>query len=200
MRRAFVAALLAASLVAFPAMADQLSGLGAGIQGNYFSFPKANLDKPHVGKIKAGMLTVSLTQTRLRDIAKAFGGATRSGGGATWLCYHTDGANTWFISNALGGQEFLMMVAVQAASGSAPSDCDDASAKFSIPDLGVPGLGAKTADLKAEFGFASSSSKIAYRADRPGGYSDIGQYLGYVMKGGTVVGVAVGETSIPTKH
>jgi hypothetical protein len=199
MRRALALLALATAFVAGPVLADQLTGMGANIHGNYFSFKKANLDKTPVTKIKVGSLSIVLAETKLSQIAKAYGGTMRSGGGATWLCYHTDTANSWFISNSLGGQEFVMMVATQTASGGAPKDCDDASAKFRIPDLGVPGLGAKTADLKAEFGFASSS-KVAYRADRPGGYSDIAQYLGYVLKGGVVTGVAVGESSIPTQH
>ncbi|HWA17871.1 MAG TPA: hypothetical protein VG757_02640 [Devosia sp.] len=199
MRRAFALFVLATVFVAGPVLADQLTGMGANIHGNYFSFPKANLDKTPVGKIKVGALSVGLASTKLKDLAKAFGGTIRSGGGATWVCYHTEDANSWFISNAQGGQEFVMMVAMQSASGNAPADCDDANAKFRLPDLGVPGLGAKGADLKATFGFASGS-KVAYRADRAGGYSDIAQYLGYVLKGGAVTGVAVGETTIPTAH
>ena len=79
-----------------------------------------------------------------------------------------------------------------------PGDCE-ASDTFVPPEFGVPGIGAKLAELKAHFG-AASGSKIAYRADRPGGYSDIAQYLGYMLKGGTVSGIGVGETSIPTAH
>jgi hypothetical protein len=199
MRRAFALLALATIFVAGPVLADQLTGMGANIHGNYFSFKKANLEKTPVSRIKVGSLSVVLAETKLKDIARSYGGTIRAGGGATWLCYHTDDANSWFISNSLGGQEFVMMVAMQTASGGAPSDCDDASAKFRVPDLGVPGLGAKAADLKAKFGFGSGS-KVAYRADRAGGYSDIAQYLGYVLKGGAVTGVAVGESSIPTEH
>jgi len=77
-------------------------------------------------------------------------------------------------------------------------------AATSVPALTVaaavgPGVGAKLADLKAHFG-AASGSKVSYRSDRPGGYSDIAQYLGYMLKGGTVTGIGVGETSIPTTH
>ena len=68
-----------------------------------------------------------------------------------------------------------------------------------IPDFGILGLGATTAELKSTFGTASGS-KIAYRADRPGGYSDIAQYIGYMLKGGKVSGIGVGETSVPTAH
>ena len=41
---------------------------------------------------------------------------------------------------------------------------------------------------------------IAYRADRPGGYSDIAQYIGYVIKSGKVAGIGIGETSVQTAH
>jgi hypothetical protein len=81
-----------------------------------------------------------------------------------------------------------------------PGDCEAANEKFAPPVFNVPGLGAKTADIKAHFGAASGGNKISFRADRPGGYSDIAQYLGYVLKGGTVTGIGVGETSIETVH
>ncbi len=80
-----------------------------------------------------------------------------------------------------------------------PADCGPAADGFAIPDFGIPGLGASAAELKATFG-AASGSKITYRNDRPGGYADIAQYIGYVMKGGKVAGIGVGETSIPTAH
>lgn len=190
---------LAAGITAVSAAG--LTGMGLNIYGNYFSFPKANLEQVPVHKITAGKLTMTLQSTRLKDIQKAFGGTIKSQGDATWLCYHTEDANTWFISNPLGGSEFLMMVAVQVASSSIPSDCEPASDKFTTPDFGVPSLGAKTAELKTHFGAApGSSGKVTYRADAPGGYADNAQYLGYMMKGGTVVGFGVGESSIPTAH
>ncbi len=92
------------------------------------------------------------------DIRKAFGGTILSGGGATWLCYATDDAVTWFISNALGGQEFVMMVAVQASSGGVPSDCEAAGSKFSTPVFDVPSLGATTAELKEHFGITPAAA------------------------------------------
>ncbi|MBL8595843.1 MAG: hypothetical protein JNK01_24390, partial [Devosia sp.] len=101
-------------------------------------------------------------------------------------------------SNALGGYEFVMMVAAEAASKPSKS-CDAAPAGLTAPNFGIPGLGASTADLKATFGSASGS-KIAYRSDRPGGYSDIAQYIGYLIKGGKVAGIGIGETSVQTAH
>ena len=103
----------------------------------------------------------------------------------------------WFISNALGGYEFVMMVAAEA--GKPARGCDAPPADFPLPQFGIPGLGASTAELKAAFG-AANGSKIAYRADRAGGYADIAQYIGYVVKGGKVTGIGVGETSVPTAH
>ena len=38
------------------------------------------------------------------------------------------------------------------------------------------------------------------RHDRAGGYADIAQYIGYVLKSGKVTGIGVGETSVPTAH
>jgi hypothetical protein len=196
------AAALVLTLGVTAASGAKLTGMGANLFGNYFNFAKANLPQAPVGAINVGGMSVKLQGTKLVDIQKRFGGTLMTSGedsgGASWLCYHTGTANTWFMSNALGGQEFVMMVAVEASS-KMPGDCEPASDKFAVPDLGIPGLGATTADLKATFG-AVSGSKIAYRSDRPGGYADIAQYIGYVLKGGKVVGVGVGETSVPTAH
>jgi len=197
MRTKFAVTLFAALAFAAPAQAAGLSGMGAAIFGNGFNFAKANLEKAPIKSIKVGKLDVGLQTTRLKDVQKAFGGTLQSDGTATWLCYHAADTNTWFISNPFGGQEFVMMVAVETSTKT-PGDCE-ASDTFVPPGFGVPGIGAKLAELKAHFG-AASGSKIAYRADRPGGYSDIAQYLGYMLKGGTVSGIGVGETSIPTAH
>ncbi|HQZ13921.1 MAG TPA: hypothetical protein PK286_13645 [Devosia sp.] len=193
-----------ALVLAATAAADaaKLSGMGANIFGNYFNFAKANLPKAPVSTISVGGLKVKLQGTKLAEIQKRFGGTLQRAGdgasGATWLCYHSGNASTWFLSNALGGQEFVMMVAVEAASKK-PADCDTASGSFTLPEFGIPSVGASTADLKAAFG-AASGNKPTYRADRPGGYADIAQYIGYVLKGGKVAGIGVGETSIPTAH
>jgi hypothetical protein len=201
--RLSTAAILSALLLAVtPASAASLGGMGAAIFGNGFDFRKANLEKPPVGAIVVGKQKVKLQSTKLKDIQKAFGGTLQRQGEdasrADWLCYRTDGANVWFISNALGGFEFVMMVAAEAANKPA-AGCDPAPAGFTLPDFGVPGLGASTADLKAQFG-AASGSKVSYRSDRPGGYADVAQYIGYVLKGGKVAGIGVGETSVPTQH
>lgn len=184
------------------AEAAKLSGMGANIFGNYFNFAKANLPKAPVSTITVGGLKVKLQGTKLAEIQKRFGGSVQTSGegagAASWLCYHSSGSTTWFVSNALGAQEFVMMVAVEAAS-KAPADCETASDKFAAPDFGIPSIGASAADLKAAFG-AAAGNKIAYRNDRPGGYADIAQYIGYVLKGGKVSGLGVGETSIPTAH
>lgn len=194
--------LVALALAAVPASAAGLDGMGQAIFGNSFNFSKANLEKAPVKAIGVGKLTVQLQRTKLKDVQKALGGTIRrdgdGAGRADWLCYGAEGANVWFISNALGGYEFVMMVAAESASK--PSkNCDAAPAGLTAPNFGIPGLGASTADLKATFGSASGS-KIAYRSDRPGGYSDIAQYIGYVIKGGKVAGIGIGETSVQTAH
>lgn len=197
-----IAAVLAALLLsAVPASAASLGGMGQAIFGNSFNFNKANLEKAPVKSIAVGKLQVTLQRTKLKDVQKAFGGTIqRQGDGAgraDWICYAAEGGNVWFISNALGGYEFVMMVAAEA--GKPSKTCDTAPATFAVPSFGIPGLGASTADLKAQFG-AASGSKIAYLSDRPGGYADIAQYIGYVLKGGKVTGIGVGETSVPTVH
>lgn len=199
MRRTTCLALAASLVLAAPVQAAGLSGMGANIFGNYFAFAKANLDDHPVNKISVGTVSVGLQRTKLADLRKAFGGTIQSNGDATWLCYHGEGTNNWFISNAQGGQEFVMMVAVEASS-STPGDCE-AVEGFPAVTFDVPGIGAKSADIKAKFGdVGGSGSKLAFRADKPGGYTDNAQYLGYVLKGGTVSGIGVGETPIPTQH
>ncbi len=201
MRTKLAIALLAAALAIAPASAASLGGMGAAIFGNSFNFKKANLPETPVKAISVGKLDVVLQRTKLKDVQKALGGTIQTdgagGGRADWLCYTAEGANVWFISNALGGYEFVMMVAAEA--GKSAAGCDAPAAGFALPDFGIPGLGATTADLKAKFG-AASGNKIAYRSDRAGGYADIAQYIGYVMKGGKVAGIGIGETSVPTAH
>lgn len=202
MRRSTAVLLSALLLAASPASAASLGGMGAAIFGNSFNFSKANLEKAPVGAIQVGKQKVVLQSTKLKDIQKAFGGtlqqAGEGSGRADWLCYATEGGSVWFISNALGGFEFVMMVAAEA--GKPAKGCDAAPAGFGLPQFGIPGLGASTADLKAAFGAASGSGKVTYRSDRPGGYANIAQYIGYVLKGGKVAGIGVGETSVPTEH
>lgn len=190
--------IIVAAFAAAPAQAQRLSGMGANIFGNYFNFAKANLPSAPVSGIKVGSLSVKLQTTKLADVRRKFGGTILTTGDASWICYHNGEAATWFLSNALGGQEFVMMVAVEAT-GRMPGDCEAAPDGFALPDFGIPSLGAATAELKATFG-AASGNKIAYRHDRPGGYADIAQYIGYVMKSGKVAGIGVGETSVPTAH
>ena len=185
--------------------------MGANLFGNYFHFGgKPNLPKAMVKGISVGGFRMELQHTKLTQVKKQFGGNIQTQGGAgtlaNWLCYHTDGkngpaSNTWFISNILGGGEFVMIVAVQAADpGRIPSDCEAAPKTFKAPDLGIPGLGATLSDLKAAFG-AASGSTIAYRADEPGadalGTANNAQYIGYLTSGGPVTGYGVGETSVP---
>ena len=199
MRFKLLLIVLVSILVASPASAQKLSGIGANLFGNnYFSFAKVNLQQAPVSTISVGPLKVKLQSTRLADIKKRFGGTVMSNGDATWLCYHLEGANVWFLSNPLGGQEFVMIVGVEA-SAKMPDGCEAAPEGFALPDLGIPGLGAATAELKEAFG-AASGGKVGYRHDRPGGYADIAQYIGYMLKGGKVSGYGVGETSVPTAH
>ncbi|MDO8359726.1 MAG: hypothetical protein Q7T08_06765 [Devosia sp.] len=208
--RLAVLALVAALGVAAPVQAAGLSGMGAALFGNTFNFGKPNLSKPMVKTITVGSMKMELQHTKLTDIRKAFGGTIQTQGEnktlVSWLCYQTDGSKdpataTWFISNILGGGEFVMIVAVQAANlAKMPGDCEAASPKFAAPNLGIPGVGATLAELKAAFG-AARGNKIAYRADEPGadalGTAMNAQYIGYMLSGGKVTGYGAGETSVP---
>ena len=74
--RLLSAALLGSMLVAAPAMADGLSGMGADLFGNYFHFPRPNLSKPKVKAITVGSMRLTLQHTSLSDIRATFGGPT----------------------------------------------------------------------------------------------------------------------------
>ncbi|HVW93852.1 MAG TPA: hypothetical protein VHB74_14755 [Devosia sp.] len=211
MRRFLLSLVLASSLAATGAMAaapsgepGRLAGLGASIFGNsFFHFGAPNLRSFPVSGIRAGRVGIQLQHTRLSDVQRAYGGTIyQEGSGmgmARWLCYTSPSSTTWFISNMLGGGEFIMMVASQAGPGG--GSCDPAPAGFQPPQMGIPGLGARLADLKAHFGSATlgSHSDVSYRVDRPArdglGTANDAQYVGYVVRGGSVVGVGVGETT-----
>jgi len=195
-----------ASLVAGPALAaaGHLGGMGANLFGDsFFHFNKQNLKTFPVSTIHAGRLRVELQRTRLSEVQHAFGGTIYEQGSgmraAHWLCYEGPQATTWFMSNVEGGDEFVMMVATEA--GRADGSCDRAPADLGILDYGIPGLGASLDQLKAHFGSAivGSRSAISYRVDRPArdglGTAYDAEYLGYIMRGGKVVAVGVGETT-----
>ena len=80
-------------------------------------------------------------------------------------------------------------------------DRSSGKADLGIPDYGIPGLGASLDQLKAHFGSATvgSHSDVSYRVDRPArdglGTADDAQYVGYIVRGGRVVGVGAGETT-----
>ena len=212
MRLGFLStALFASMLLATPALADGLSGMGANLFGNYFHFPRPNLDRPKVKSITVGPMRLSLQHTRLSDIRAVFGGTIMTQGSdkslASWLCYQTDdkkgqATDTWFISNVLGGGEFVMIVAVQVAPmGGMPADCTAAPAKFAPPNMGIPGIGASSSDLDRAFGASGFGNQITYRADEPGadalGTSTNAHYIAYMMSGDHGVGDGAGETSVP---
>lgn len=201
LRLAAAVLVLAATIV--PAAAAPLGGMGAMIFGNSFNFKSANLDKVPVNAISVGGMKVVLQRTKLRDVQKALGGTIQQqgegSGRADWLCYTGEGQNVWFLSNSLGGHEFVMMVA--ASAGKPAGGCDAAPAKLGTVNFGIPGLGASTDQLKASFGSATvKSGKLSYRADEPGadalGTAMNAQYIGYTVSGKKVTGIGIGETSV----
>jgi hypothetical protein len=195
-----------AAATAGPALADagHLGGMGAALFGDsFFHFNKQNLKAFPVSTIRAGHLRIELQHTRLGEVQRAFGGTIYEQGSgmraAHWLCYQGPEASTWFMSNVEGGNEFVMMVATEA--GSADGNCDRAPAALGVPDYGIPGLGASLDQLEAHFGSATvgSHSAISYRVDRPArdglGTAYDAEYVGYIMRGGKVAAVGVGETT-----
>lgn len=206
--------LAAAGLAVFcgASHAARLAGMGEHILSDtYFNFSRANLDAPPVSAIKVGDLKVILERTRLTTLQARFGGGIAQQGGAGslvhWLCYTSPtpagATRTWFISNALGGGDFVMMVALEALSSARPvPDCPAPKAGFEAPQLGVPALGAPLAALRTRFGTAHVGihNTVSYRNDRPAddglGTAATAQYLGYTVSADVVTGVGVGETSI----
>ncbi|MDR3475165.1 MAG: hypothetical protein P4M09_26235 [Devosia sp.] len=206
MRRAAVLIAMLAGLATGAAQADpgRLGGMGANLFGNsFFHFGEPNMKGFQVSSIELGRMRVQLQRTKLSEIQHVYGGTIyeegQGMGAAHWLCYAGPKVTTWFMSNMLGGGEFVMMAAVQA--GAAAGSCDAAPANLPLPEMGIPGLGATTAELKEKFGSATlgSHSDVSYRADRPAkdglGTANDAQYIGYVVRGGAVVGVGVGETT-----
>jgi hypothetical protein len=205
-RRSAVVFALLAGIWAGSAHADdgKLGGMGANLFGNsFFHFGAPNLKGFPVGDVSLGRVRIDLQHTRLADVQKAYGGTIYEQGAgmgiARWLCYQGPSSSTWLLSNSLGGGEFIMMAATQ--SGPASGSCDAAPAKFPEMAAGIPGIGASTAQLTAKFGAApvGSHSDVSYRADRPAkdglGTANDAQYIGYVVRGGTVFGYGVGETT-----
>jgi len=213
MKRTTIALIALAASVVPVLAAGGLSGMGANLFGNYFKFGnKPNINKAMVHGITVGPMHMTLQHTRLADIRKVFGGTIQTQGSdrslANWLCYQTAGGknspatDTWFISNTLGGGEFVMIVAVQVAPASGmPADCEAAPAKFSPPNMGIPGIGASLDQLKSAFGGSAGGTNITFRADEPGadalGTAYNAQYIAYVMSGGKVAAYGAGETSVP---
>jgi hypothetical protein len=211
MRRRTVLLALLTSLLAGPALAaapagtpGRLGGMGANLFGNsFFHFGSPNLKGFPVSVVRAGKVRIDLQHTKLTDVQRAYGGTIyeegQGNGLARWLCYQGPQATTWFMTNSLGGGEFIMMVA--SAAGAASGSCDTAPAGMGLPDYGIPGIGASTAQLTAKFGSAplGGHSDVSYRADRPArdglGTANDAQYIGYVVRGGTVTAVGVGETT-----
>ena len=204
--RAALLIALVASLAAGSAEADpgRLTGIGADLFGNsFFHFGAPNLKGFAVSGIEFGKLHVQLQRTRLEDVQHAFGGTIfeegQGTGVARWLCYESPQSTTWLMSNSLGGGEFIMMVAQSA--GPSGGSCDPAPADFPAAQFGIPGLGASVGELKERFGSATlgSHSDVSYRADRPAkdglGTANDAQYIGYVVRGGTIIGIGVGETT-----
>ena len=205
MRRAalFIAA-LACLAAGGPAQAEpgRLTGMGANLFGNsFFHFGAPNLKGFPVSSVSFGKVRIQLQRTRLSDIQRAYGGTIyeegQGMGVARWLCYQGPQASTWFMSNMLGGGEFVMMVASQV--GPAGGSCDQKDVP--LPQMGIPGLGSSLSDLKAKFGVppVGSHSDVSYRSDRPAkdglGTANDAQYIGYVVRGSSVTGVGVGETT-----
>jgi hypothetical protein len=64
----------------------------------------------------------------------------RGRGRADWLCYRRAATNVWFMSNALGGYEFVMMVAAEAGASRRPTAMRHPD-KFAAPISASPASG-----------------------------------------------------------
>lgn len=170
------------------------------------------LTAPPPVALKAGSIALVFEGTPLADIAKELGGTIQHAGDAAdstyWLCYQQPGSATapaavvWFQSGELGGEAHtLAAIAVETAPAAMPAECIKPKKSINL-ETGMPGLGAKTADLVTAFGAATPKADgvVVYThegaiADGPlkGGVTLT--FLGYKLEGDLVAAYQIGQIS-----
>ncbi|MDR3471246.1 MAG: hypothetical protein P4M09_06110 [Devosia sp.] len=169
------------------------------------------LSEDFTAGIAAGKLQLQFERTTLEDIRAQFGGEIHSTQEATgvvsWLCYTRRGAASsrvpvtiWFISNAATPSLPLNMVVAQETDAGKHDGCTTSPPGFTLLATGLSPLGATVGDLKAHFGMLPYDKvhNVYYNSTRPlgdGTGKSVYQRLGYALKAGRAVGIAVSQST-----
>lgn len=163
--------------------------------------------KPLFGEIMAGDLAWNLGESTLADVARAFGGQLDQGGAAggeaAWLCFAGMAAGRpaifWFVSDAAAGgpDQVLTGIAVEPQGPHGAGTCAPAPPNLAGIEAGLPGPGAKLAELRKALGEATPgpAGHVHYAAAFAGaaGGTTV-QTAIYTGKGGQVAGLALSQT------
>lgn len=168
--------------------------------------------EPLFKTVTAGGIAITLEDTTLADIEKAFGGkildAGDAGDSSYWLCYTgTSSAGPsvfWFVADGeMGGSDHALgTVAVEPlAKGHTAEGCAAAPASLTSIELDIPGVGAKTDDVTAKLGSAkpNKSGHFQYASSFPDAKLKdftVTQSVVYSETGGTITGVAVSQSTV----
>lgn len=207
-RLVLVAALLSAAVPAF----------GAGPSLSHFAHLMAEaavgenapeLTTDFAAEISAGDLPLQFEQTTLKDIQAKFGGDTHSTPEATqtvsWVCYTRAGkasgkppVTLWFISQ--NPSLTLNMLVAQQVNAASHDGCAPAPDHLTLDATGLQPLGVRAEALKARFGSLPYDKvrNVYYDSTRPmgdGSGKSIYQRLGYALKNGRAVAIAVSQST-----
>ncbi len=169
------------------------------------------LETPPAVAMKAGGVALVFEGTTLVEIAKELGGDIQHAGDAGdstyWLCYTQPGSATtpaaivWFQSGEMGGERHtLAALAVETAPEALPPECVVPKKALDL-ETGLPGLGAKVADLTTAYGPAAPKNDILMythegaitEGDLKGGI--VLSFLGYQLSGDLVSAYQIGQMS-----
>lgn len=169
------------------------------------------LETPPAVAMKAGGMALVFEGTTLVEIARELGGDIQHAGDAGdstyWLCYTQPGSATtpaaivWFQSGEMGGADHtLAALAVETAPAALPPECVVPKKALDL-ETGLPGLGAKVADLATAYGPATPKGDILMythegaiaEGDLKGGV--VLTFLGYQLEGDLVSAYQFGQIS-----
>jgi hypothetical protein len=169
------------------------------------------LSEDFAAGITAGKLQLQFERTTLGDIRAQFGGeihATQEATGVvSWLCYTRKGAASgrvpvtiWFISNAATASLPLNMVIAQKTDARKHDGCATAPPALTLLATGLSPIGTSVKDLKARFGMLPYDKvhNVYYNSTRAvgdGTGKSVYQRLGYALKGGRAVAIAVSQST-----
>ncbi|MBP7002011.1 hypothetical protein [Amaricoccus sp.] len=158
---------------------------------------------PLFAGIRAGGMDWTLGESTLAEVARAFGGKLDQGGPegapAAWLCFAGAAGGRpaifWFIADGATDAQPLTRIAVEPQDERGAGTCPPAPAALDGVEAGIPGPGARLAELRASLGEAKPGPRghVHYAVgvpDAAGGAK--AQTAIYTGAGGRVVGLALG--------